>query len=375
MDKVAQEVVKKMPKLGFGAMRLPTLASGKIDIPHVNKMVDAYIEAGLNYFDTAYMYHGGESELAIKECVVKRYPRESFIVVDKLPAWEMQKAGDAEKLFNEQLTRCGVDYFDIYLLHALNGHNTKVHEDLGGFDYCLKMKEEGKIKCFGFSFHGSLEDLRYILTNHPELEIVMLQLNYFDWELGFAKDCYDIVKELRPDMPIVTMEPVRGGALVKGMPESAASVLNQADPNVSLASWAVRWCASLDGVVTVLSGMSNLEQVVDNIKTFEAYKPLTDSDHEAIVKAAKVLTKLPTSGCTACNYCDKCPQDIPIADILLMHDKYLGNRSSFELRGAHDKIDKDKNAASCIDCGICLPLCPQSIAIPDKLREVVEALA
>jgi predicted aldo/keto reductase-like oxidoreductase len=376
MSKFTADYIKEnVPLLGFGCMRLPVFSTqADIDIEEFKKMVDIYMESGMNYFDTAYMYHEGKSENAVREAIVKRFPRESFTIADKLPVWSMTCEEDAPKIFNEQLERCGVTYFDYYLLHALNGPNNESHEKFKSYEFCKKMKEEGKIKFFGFSYHGESKDLRHILETHPEFEFVQLQINYFDWALGWAKEQYEIAREF--NIPIILMEPVRGGALTEAkLPEEIVKMFTEFDSNASIASWAIRWGASLEGVINVLSGMSTIGQVEDNIKSLkDDYKPLSKEEYAVVEKVAKALLEIPTVPCTECKYCFECPKEIPIPDLLVSYNKYLGNRSLFGLRSEHDKIDKDKNAEACTSCGVCVKVCPQDIDIPAKLSEIVNLL-
>jgi len=369
MSKAAQDFIKKhnIPRLGFGCMRLPTLGSDdKIDIEEVKKMVDVYMKAGHNYFDTAYGYHGGKSENCVKEAVVKRYPRESFTLVDKLPIWSCETAGDVERVFGEQLERCGTTYFDIYLLHALNNDLNDKHEKFGSYEFCQKMKDEGKIKSFGFSFHGTTDDLRKIMEKHHEqIDVVQLQLNYFDW-LGSYKEQFEIVKSY--DKPVVCMEPVRGGMLAK-LPDYIYDIFKKSEPDASAASWAVRWVADIPEVITVLSGMSNMEQLLDNINTLKDFTALSDEQYAVIDKAAGALLDIPSVPCTYCNYCSDCPIGIPIAKIFEIYNKFLGDRSMFSFKTAYKEIDADKNASACISCGVCA-VCPQTIDIPERMKEI-----
>jgi len=363
-----QDFIKQhnISPLGFGLMRLPT-KDGEIDLDTTKEMVDAYMAAGHNYFDTAYMYHGGKSEIALKHAVVERYPRESFIVVDKLPVWSCETPEDVERIFNEQLERCGVEYFDIYLLHALNGDLTAKCECIKAFEFCAKMKAEGKIKLFGYSFHGTTEDIRNIMSKyHEQIDIVQLQLNYFDW-LKEYREQFDIIAGY--NKPVVCMEPVRGGLLAR-LPEKQAAMLKEANPNVSQASWAIRWVASVPEIANVLSGMSNMEQMRDNIATAADLKPLSTEERAVTDAVAKALAEMPQIKCTACNYCTNCPLDIPIADIIGHYNKYLETRSSYTFGMEYRKIDKAKNAAACTGCGVCVDMCPQNIDIPAVMREI-----
>ena len=252
--------LNNMPKLGFGLMRLPE-KDGKIDIEHVSRMVDAYMTAGLNYFDTAYVYHGGNSEKAIKEALVRRYPRNQFMLATKLPAWCMKEPSDRDRIFNEQLERCGVDYFDFYLLHSIeDGGNGETYERLDCFNWGLKKKAEGKIRHFGFSFHGSPAYLIQILDAHPEIEFVQIQLNYADWNNPVVRsgELYEILHSR--NIPMIIMEPVKGGTHA-GLKPELEEMFRSARPSASIASWALRFVGSLPGVMTILSGMSTEEQM------------------------------------------------------------------------------------------------------------------
>ena len=269
--------LSKMPKLGFGLMRLPE-KDGKIDIEHVSRMVDKYMNAGLNYFDTAYVYHGGTSEVAAREAIVKHYPRESFMLATKLPAWELKQESDVERVFNEQLTRAGVDYFDFYLLHSVeDGFNYDNYVKYNCFEWCMQRKAEGKIKHFGFSFHGSPELLEKILDNNPEVEFVQIQFNYLDRTNPVVRSqmLYDIL--YKRNIPIIVMEPVRGGMLAN-LGDEVDAKFKARQPEKSIASWALRFVASQPGIMTILSGMSAEEQMDDNIRTFTNFEPLAEDE-------------------------------------------------------------------------------------------------
>ena len=368
MSILTEEYIKNnVPKLGFGMMRLP-MKGEEVDLEHVNQMVDYYMDNGMNYFDTAWFYHGGKSEGVLKEAVVKRYPRESFTVADKMPIWEVNEPADVERIFNTQLERCGVEYFDYYLLHALNDANNKKCEEMGAYEFCLKMREEGKIKSFGFSFHGTTEDIKHILANHAsEFEFVQLQINYYDWEFDF-KDQYEITHSY--GLPIVVMEPVRGGFLAK-MPTEIEESYKAFHPDMSIASWALRWVTSLDGVIISLSGMSNMEQLVDNVSYMKDFKPMTTEENEVVKKAVKTLLEAPIIPCTDCKYCAPCPIEIPIFDIFgIYNEEFINKKNLSEFKKKYNEIDKDKNAACCIACGVCEPLCPQNIPIIKKLADI-----
>ena len=367
---LTQEYMNNIPKLGFGLMRLPNFgAYDKIDIEHFKRMADYYMEHGMNYFDTAYGYHDGQSEIAARQAVVERFPRESFFFADKFPGWLANGPKDVERIFNEQLQKCGVEYFDFYMLHALNGKSNAKNVEVKAYDFFKRMKAEGRIKHFGFSFHGTLEDLRSILTNHPEHEFVQLQINYFDWYAREGKAVYDIAREF--GKPIIIMEPVLGGTLAK-LPPSAAHVLKEAAPTVSLASWAVRWCASLPGIITVLSGMSSIEQMKDNVAYMKDFVPMSAMEKQLTQKTAKALQEIEQIPCTACRYCcSSCPQNIHIDEILKTYNAYLETKTFQQFGKITSTIhDAVQGAASCINCEKCLSLCPQNIQIPAKLMEI-----
>ncbi|MCL2851493.1 MAG: aldo/keto reductase [Defluviitaleaceae bacterium] len=367
---LTQEYMDKIPKLGFGLMRLPNFGTyDKIDIEHFKRMADYYMEHGMNYFDTAYGYHDGQSEIAARQAVVERFPRDSFFLADKFPGWYAKKPEDVEKIFNEQLQKCGVEYFDFYMLHALNGKNNAHNVEMKAYEFFKRMKDEGKIRHFGFSFHGTLEDLRNILTNHPEHKFVQLQINYFDWHAREGKAVYDIAREF--GKPIIIMEPVLGGTLAK-LPPSVAKILTDADSSASLASWAVRWCASLPGIVTVLSGMSSIGQMQDNMSYMKSFTPLSASETQVTEKAAEALAQIEQIPCTGCKYCcPSCPQNIPIDEILKTYNTYLETKTLQQFGKTTSTIhDAVQGAAACIDCEKCVSLCPQSIQIPAKLTEI-----
>lgn len=365
--------VETMPKLGFGLMRLPE-KDGKIELDRVCQMVDAYMEAGLNYFDTAYVYHGGNSERIVKEAITKRYPRESFTVATKLPAWEIRTMEDRDRLLNEQLERTGLDYIDYYLLHSLeDGNNYKVYEDFDCFNWGMKQKEAGKIKHFGFSFHGTPELLVKVLDLHPEMEFVQIQLNYADWDnkVVHSGKLYEIL--LERNIPMIIMEPVKGGTLANMHPDLEA-MFKAARPDMSVASWALRFCASLPGIATILSGMSTEEQMADNLKTFTNFEPLSDSEKQVVDAVVTKMLDLPLIPCTGCKYCvDGCPAGILIPDVfnaLNTLKKFPGDgRPKFfygSLTGFSGK------ASACMECGQCEGICPQHLPIPELLKEAVE---
>ena len=356
---------EKVPKLGFGLMRLPKLANEKIDIEQTKKMVDLFMDAGLTYFDTAYVYDGGESEKAAKLALVDRYPRESYTLCTKLCAWMgAHDEKSAKQQFYTSLERTGAGYFDYYLLHALQRGNYKKYDEYHLWDFVKEQKAKGLIKYYGFSFHADPALLEELLTDHPDVDFIQLQLNYADWENpGVAsRECYEIAR--RHGKSIIVMEPIKGGKLADPAPE-VKDLLKTADPNASFASWAIRYVASLDGIITVLSGMSNIEQMKDNISYMKNFKPLTDAEQNVIRQVQRVLSGDKSIPCTACHYCtDGCPMNIPIPEIFAVKNNKGGTDKDYaaatEGRG---------KASECIECGQCVGACPQQIDVIASLKD------
>ena len=367
--------VNEMPKIGFGLMRLPE-NDGVIDIEKVNKMVDAYMDAGFNYFDTAYVYHGGNSEKTVKEAIVKRYPRDSFTLATKLPAWSIHSFEDRDKIFNEQLERCGVDYFDYYLLHSIeDGNNYDTYVKYDCFNWGVQKREEGKIKHLGFSYHGTPELLVKIVDSHPEIEFVQIQLNYADWDnkIVHSGELYKILADR--NIPIIVMEPCKGGKLANH-DEECTEILKSVRPDKSVASWAFRYVGSLPGIATILSGMTTQEQMEDNMNTFRNFEPLSDEEKAAIDKVVEAMFRVEQVGCTACRYCvDGCPMSISIPDIISAINtkrKFPGDmRPQFFYNGLVAR-DGNGKASDCIGCGQCEGVCPQHLPIIEILKEGVE---
>lgn len=365
-----------IPRFGFGLMRLPVIDGEieKIDIPTVCRMVDAALEKGFVYFDTAYPYHGGCSERAVKEILVKRHPRESFLLADKLPSWALKTQEDVGRIFDEQLSRTGAGYFDFYLFHAVKGSSYPVYTDLGCWKWALEMKKEGKIRHLGFSFHDGPEVLDKILSEHPEVEFVQLQLNYLDWEnpVVQSRANYEVCR--KHGVPIFVMEPVKGGTLAK-LPPECEEILRHEAPDASQASWALRYISSLDGIAMILSGMSSEEQVAENVKTMQSPDPLTTEEYAAIDKVVSLINSKPTIGCTECRYCvEGCPEHILIPDLFRAMNSATVYGLDDRAKDWYIKSTADGHspAGACIKCGKCEKSCPQSLPIRELLTSVSE---
>ena len=367
---------EEIGKLGFGLMRLPRV-EGKndvIDIEQTKQMVDEFLAAGFTYFDTAWAYEGSED--AIRQALVERYPREKFQLATKNAAWiNCKTREDALEQYRTSLRQSGAGYFDFYLLHNLGDARTKPFEDFGLWDYFLGEKDKGNIKHLGFSFHSTPEQLDEILNKHPEAEFVQLQINYADWESHAiqSRKCYEVAR--KHNKPVIIMEPVKGGNLATP-PDSVAKIFKDADPDASCASWAVRFAADLEGVITVLSGMSNIQQMRDNLSYMKGFTHLTDEQRKVIQAASEELARIPVVPCTTCNYCSKvCPKDIGISGsfgALNMYTLY-GNYDLAKNREYFDVvIQGHKKAAECVHCGRCEGVCPQHIEIRKELKRVAE---
>lgn len=366
-------------KLGFGLMRLPMNGGfdGEVDIEQLKEMVDLFMSKGFTYFDTAYGYANGKSEMAAKTALVDRYPRESFHLATKLPAWAgPTTAEEAKQMFWTSLERTGAGYFDFYLLHNIGGARTGKFDDFGIWDFVRQLKDKGLVKHIGFSFHDSADTLDQVLTAHPEMEFVQLQINYGDWESNSvqSRKCYEVAA--KHNKPIVIMEPVKGGSL-SNLPNSVASILEAANPSVSQASWAIRFAASLDNVITVLSGMSTLEQMKDNLSYMTDFKPLSTEELTVVEKAREMLAAIPRVPCTSCAYCVKdCPKGIHIPQIFDAVNRYLVYNDLGAAKFGYMLEEKfgSAKASACIACGACESVCPQKIQIIDELKNAAALL-
>ncbi len=364
------------PKLGFGLMRLPKDAGGRIDIEQVKQMVDLFLAAGQTYFDTAFVYDGGESEKAAKAALVDRYPRESYTLATKLCAW----AGDppseqyAKQEFYTSLERTGAGYFDYYLLHALQASNYKMYEDFGIWDFVREQKAKGLIRHWGFSFHATPEILDDLLTRHPDAEFVQLQINYADWENPkvASRACYEVAR--RHGKSVVVMEPVKGGALADPVP-AVRDIFAAADPDASFASWAIRYAASLEGIITVLSGMSNVAQMRDNLSYMKDFKPLDAAEQAAVRKAQEAINGVKSIPCTACHYCTAgCPMQLPIPEIFAARNRQTVWGQLEQGKAEYAALTASASpAGACVACGQCESVCPQHINVIERLKECAAA--
>ncbi|MCH3918560.1 MAG: aldo/keto reductase [Spirochaetia bacterium] len=357
-------------KLGFGFMRLP-MKGTDVDIEQTKEMVDLFLGKGFTYFDTAYGYLGGKSEEAIKIALVDRYPREKFQLATKLPAWEgASTTEEARNMFFTSLKRTGAGYFDFYLLHNLGDERTEYFDRFGIWDFVQEQKRKGLIRHVGFSFHDKADVLDALLIAHPEVEFVQLQINYADWGSDSVQShkCYDVAR--KHGKPVVIMEPVKGGSLAD-LPPKAASVFRKTEPEASVASWALRYVASLEGLITVLSGMSTLDQVKDNVATFEHFKSLDASERETIEQVRNILDKVPKVPCTDCRYCrEGCPQGIDIPGIFSAMNNFMVFDNLKGAKGSYSwATRKGSKASSCIACGQCESVCPQHIPIIEELKK------
>jgi predicted aldo/keto reductase-like oxidoreductase len=359
-----------MAELGFGFLRLPLCLDGSIDYPVLNEMVDAFIANGGRRFDTAYMYHDGESEVAVGKSVASRYPRDRFHLTSKLPGYNYTTREECYKAFAEQLEKCRVDYFDIYMLHWMTASRFAHAEKYDQFGFLQELKASGKAKKIGFSFHDTADLLDEILTKHPEVDCVLMQINYLDWESEGvqSRKCYEVVR--KHDKEIIVMEPVKGGTLVH-IPAEAAALIGSIAPGQTPASQAIRFVRSLEGITTVLSGMSSTEQMLDNLRPIV---PMTLEEQNVMLRAADAIRATVSVGCTGCGYCTKhCPQGLPIPTIFKLYNEFtFYPRHKWKIDPAYAMLSA--KASDCIGCGSCEANCPQKLAISQHMRTVAEVL-
>ena len=363
------ENVKK--NFGFGCMRLP-MKNEEVDYEELNKMVDTFLENGFNYFDTAHGYVGQKSEIAVRECLAKRYPRERFILTDKLTDFYFKSPEDIRPFFESQMEACGVEYFDFYLMHAQNKKNFQFFKECQAYETAFELKKEGKIRHVGISFHDTADVLDQILTEYPQIEVVQIQLNYVDFDdvAVQSRKCYEVCR--KHNKPVIIMEPVKGGNLVN-LPSDAQKIFDELQGG-SNASYAIRFAAGFEGVFMVLSGMSNMDQMLDNISYMKDFKPLNDKEKEAVAKVCAVFSNMHLIACTACRYCiDGCPKHISIPDLFAcMNTKniYHDWNANYYYNQVHTK--NAGKASDCIECGKCEKACPQHLPIRNLLKDVAK---
>ncbi len=347
---------------GFGCMRLPMIGED-VDIPQTKQMVDAFLAQGFNYFDTAHGYINGKSELAVKECLTSRYPREQYILTNKLSGNYFNTREEIRPLFQQQLEACGVEYFDFYLMHAMNAQRYARYQELNAIEEMTMLKAEGKVKHIGMSFHDTAEVLDQILTDCPAIEVVQIQFNYLDFESDKVQSrrCYEVCR--KHGKPVIVMEPVKGGSLVN-LPDSAKRIFDACNAG-SYASYAVRFAAGFEGIMMVLSGMSNLEQMQDNLGYMSDFQALNQGEQEAVKKVTAILRNQGLVPCTACRYCTEvCPQEIPIPELFAALNAKRQEQNPSGVTGA--------SPSECIKCGACETICPQNLNIRELLTVVSE---
>lgn len=362
----------EVSRLGLGTMRLPCKTPLKresnplIDYTKAQELVDIAYENGVNYFDTAYMYHVGKSEKFIGQAL-KKYPRDTYFLADKLPIWLCKTPKDMQKIFNKQLERTGTEHFDFYLLHSLDKDNFDKCEKFGAYDFVKQKQAEGLIKNIGFSFHGTIDALKEIIASH-HWDFAQIQMNYLDWKNQDAKTQYELLTEA--NIPVIVMEPVRGGKLADDVPKQAVDAMKSVNPDKSIASWAIRFVASFDNVLTILSGMNSKEQLYDNLDSLSDFTLMTDVEMNVCHNTASMINKTDVIPCTGCDYCADCPKGVKISSIFKVYNQYKNDILTLEQsKEEYNKIDV--NASECIACGKCKNHCPQSIDIPELLANKI----
>ena len=355
----------KISLLGYGLMRMPKTGNGpEIDKEKGFALIDEAIKGGINYFDTAWFYHDGLSETFAGEAL-SRHPRDSYYLASKLPMRLLESGEQAEEIFNKQLEKCKVDYFDFYLLHNLNGPLWEKTLKNGAVDFAMTLKGKGKIKKLGFSFHGENKDFPKIL-DYTKWDFVQIQANYYDWDT-FSKEQYE--EAAKRGIPVVIMEPLRGGELAKLRPD-AREVLEKAEPGFTPAKWAFRYIAGKKNVLTVLSGMTQMEHLLENINTFSPLEPLSDDEEKTLAVALKTYKEAGIVPCTGCRYCTPCPAGVAIPDIFKIYNDYRRTVRLSQTKKAYEALGSDAMATSCVECGACLKKCPQGIEIPKELKRI-----
>lgn len=357
-----------VPLLGLGCMRLPTDENG-IDYGEAQKIVDYAMAHGVNYFDTAYMYHDGESQYFLGKALAK-YPRESYFLTNKLPPWNCKTPEDMQRIFDDQLSRCRTTYFDFYFMHSMGDETWQTAQDVGMPAFMKKLKDEGKAKAIGFSFHGDAPLLEKIVDAY-EWDFVQLQLNYLDWENQNAKRFYEILEER--GIPCFVMEPVRGGYLHALTPD-AKEIFTAAHPDRSMVSWAYQWLIAKPNIKVVLSGASSLAQFVENVSLFNTLPPLTPAEDAVIGKVVKALNAIPTVPCTACRYCMECPAGVDIPGVFEAYNYRASHHSKEQVIRKYEKLAPSARADACVNCKICVEKCPQNIKIPEELVRVKDEI-